>query len=294
MVLSLALDACFFLFSTLLSYLSAIKNMARPNGGASLRQVPAVERLPDELRIMIAKAACQAVFRHPCLIRRHIMEILRSQHLMGFKSGHGVSEYLQRWYDHDKAIRRDAFRDMDEHERSVFSDICKRLTKTSLTNKLAFECRLLAMKEWLNNPPMDFRAFKEFLAHAEDRQSRVCTESIEIELCSLRDITDPPIELDDSALVTIPLRAYHRSVLLNAIHPPGRRSEFTIGWFNGVFRRMVELWVRELHQLPDTIKHVYFIHDIPMLDMPDAQPRSHWWREHEEFSSELVWGRDEW
>jgi hypothetical protein len=123
---------------------------------------------------------------------------------------------------------------------------------------------LLAHKKWLQISPMDFRTFQRFCSNP-DKLDYKGRDHLVIELFSERDFQDPPPELSLQCHVRNPVTDEQRIDLTTRGYDWLRRgSHIMLDQF--IYQGMLEIWIKELRRLSESVEKVKVILKRPFSE----------------------------
>ncbi|KAK3701881.1 hypothetical protein LTR37_015192 [Vermiconidia calcicola] len=199
-----------------------------------------------------------------CTLRRHIVYELRRQDLMKYTPDMSIERYHNKSFSHDRQARSDALALMDYKEKALYRDIRQNATSIYNFNKTCRACIVLAEREWLRKPPMDFKTFQDFCTNPrkDGYQNR---EDLVIEMFSQDDFLHPPPEVRDPTLVGTPMKPSDIALLgpIDDVYMSISPSEP----HRLMYCALMDLWIREVKRLPDTVRNVQVVHKRPFKEM---------------------------
>lgn len=151
----------------------------------------------------------------------------------------------------------------DKSERDNLDEVV-RSPRLALSHTLFLRATREAERPWMRKMPLDYREFRTFCGYPqhpryEDRRELV------IEIFPKADFYHPPPELSNAGLVSNPLTTLERGLLsmraqwsVNGLSlhsfPPGSQH-----LDRKVYEGLMELWLREIPNLPRLVRHVVYI-----------------------------------
>lgn len=212
--------------------------------------------LPPELKIEMFKAHFGV-----CALRRHCLAHLQNMHLTVVGALDVEGGYTS--HAHDQHIRRTA--GMDYHEKAYYRFLRTRfLTISRWWARMA----LGAERDWLQNPPMDFRTFPNLCANGTNTRNGPWADIV-IELFPGADFIDPPPELGNNALfplftAVVPTRRLQlqQRTAPNSFAYITRKSVLLDSC---IYSGLIHLWKSEFLRLPIWVKSVKMIIKDPVV-----------------------------
>ncbi|KAK3636529.1 hypothetical protein LTR56_014155 [Elasticomyces elasticus] len=182
----------------------------------------------------------------PNLLRRHIVTDLRRMHLMRIEQDHPTIQYITD--EHDNGIRRRCA--FDHQERVYYAAL--RSTLQLFTPGPAIH-RLVAERDWLRRPPMDYTEFRHFCDNPQDIQYRD-RDYIAIELFPEAEFIHPNAALAGLDAADRVVLANRAGAVANAGH-----GLHIMALDTKVYTGLSGLWLANLRSMPSWVRKVKVI-----------------------------------
>lgn len=201
-------------------------------------------QLPNELQQMVFT-------QHfgPCFLRRHVVAHLQQMHLMTVSHNDWDNGVYCSSHAHDRAIRRRV--GLDYQKNLYYATRRKELALIHRNGELH---RLIAERDWLQQPAMDYTTFEHFCSNAQDSQHQG-REYLVLELFPKADFFVPPAVMPG-------LDARAREVLAHRTSPLLAIPAYDLyvtALDVQIYRGLANLWLAALRRLPASVKKVMVI-----------------------------------
>lgn len=200
-----------------------------------------------------------------CALRRHVVQHLQQMHLMNVSIDDVPGQYSSQSNTNDHQIRHAlvAQNIIDPQERQHY--VANRQVSSSSANRSMRLNALIAERNWLREPPMDYRTFRHFCANPTHHQYEG-REELVIELFPQADFFNPPEELSDPAIMgqegvwspaTLQILSSRGQQAQGAVNPALFALDLKLG------EQLCDLWTRALPGLPSHVTSVWIIAKSP-------------------------------
>lgn len=227
-------------------------------------------QLPDELWLAIAE-----FHFGPCALRRHVVAHLQQMAIMNINHADIGTNTTYRSHARDHQIRRQA--GMTPQKSQYYNNRRRQLALIERPFEL---CRLVAEKEWLQHPPMDYSTFQHFCNNPTLNRYEN-TEDLVIELFPQAEFFRPPEALSDAATVTEEQfwKDAERQVSAQRGDPNVGYSHLLNVLDAKLYESLCSLWTRALPNLPPHVRRVTALCKCPdapymLQGLPNGDPLS--------------------